>query len=69
MSSDGAAAKSCQKLVVRGLHPEIEWQIEQVFSGFGYLCDVMPSSEKDDYRVVVEDFQNINRTHRDGSHL
>lgn len=55
MSSDGAAAKSCQKLVVRGLHPEIEWQIEQVFSGFGYLCDVMPSSEKDDYRVVVEE--------------
>lgn len=52
MSSDGAAAKSCQKLVVRGLHPEIEWQIEQVFSGFGYLCDVMPSSEKDDYNLL-----------------
>ena len=52
MSSDGAEAKSCQKLIVKGLHPEIEWQVEQIFAGFGYLCDVMPSSDKDDYRVL-----------------
>ena len=52
MSSDGAEAKSCQKLIVKGLHPEIEWQVEQIFAGFGYLCDVMPSSDKDDYSGV-----------------